>query len=129
MSGDLAPGELMKRILIPTVAFGILSLMFAHRMISPAYGAEAAKDEEEKSIQLPVIAPDLPDGKGLAAVNAACTMCHSTRYITMQPNFPRKTWIANVDKMRKTFGAPVSDQQAAEIVDYLIAVRGTPEEK
>jgi len=27
--------------------------------------------------------------------------------------------------MRKTFGAPVTNEQAATIVDYLVAVRGT----
>ena len=114
----------MRRILIP-----IFCLAAALSVISVPGSAAPAKDDEEKSIQLPTIAPDLPEGKGLATVNAACTMCHSTRYITMQPNLPRKAWAASVDKMRKTFGAPMSDQQAAEIVDYLVAVRGTPEGK
>lgn len=117
----------MRRILIRIAALAFLSVLPAPQAQSPARAAEPAKDDEEKSIQLPTIASDLPEAKGLATVNAACTMCHSNRYITMQPNFPRKTWAATVDKMRKTFGAPVSDQQAAEIVDYLVAVRGVGE--
>jgi hypothetical protein len=52
-------------------------------------------------------------------------VCHSTRYITMQPAFPRAVWVAEVDKMRKTFGAPVTEEQAKTIVDYLVAIRGT----
>jgi cytochrome c5 len=117
----------MRRVLIPIIALASLGVLPAPQAPSPARAAEPAKEDEEKSIQLPAIAPDLPDGKGLATVNAACTICHSTRYITMQPAFPRKTWAATVDKMRKTFGAPVSDQQAAEIVEYLVAVRGVAE--
>lgn len=86
----------------------------------------AAQASAEISIKLPVIPYDLPDGPGKSAVNAACVICHSTRYITMQPAFPRKTWEAEVDKMKKVFGAPVSDEQAGQIVTYLMSVRGKP---
>ena len=82
-----------------------------------------------KEIKLPNVAPNLPPGKGLEAVNAACVICHSTRYITMQPALPKKTWAAEVDKMRKTFGAPVSDEQAALIVEYLVQIRGVDDAK
>jgi hypothetical protein len=79
-----------------------------------------------RTITLPVMQPDLPDAPGRDAVTAACVICHSTRYITMQPRFSKTVWTAEVDKMRKTFGAPITDQQAAVIVDYLVAIRGTP---
>ena len=78
-----------------------------------------------KTIELPQVSPNLPDGPGKAAVESGCVLCHSTRYITMQPTFGREVWIAEVDKMRKTFGAPVTDEQAKTIVDYLVAIRGT----
>jgi DMSO/TMAO reductase YedYZ molybdopterin-dependent catalytic subunit/cytochrome c5 len=118
----------MQRILLPIIVLAVVNILAVPRGPLPASAAEPSKaDDEEKSIQLPVIAAELPEGKGLATVNATCTMCHSTRYISMQPNFPRKTWAATVDKMRKTFGAPLSDQQASEVVDYLVAVRGSPE--
>jgi hypothetical protein len=29
-----------------------------------------------------------------------------------------------VDKMRKTYGAPLTDPQAAEAVEYLVSIRG-----
>jgi hypothetical protein len=115
------------RTTLPFIAaLAVLCVLPVPIIESSARAADEA-DDEEKSIKLPVIPPDLPEGKGLAAVNAACTMCHSTRYITMQPPLPRKTWAANVDKMRKTFGAPMSDEQAAEVVEYLMAVRGVRE--
>jgi cytochrome c5 len=77
-----------------------------------------------KSITLPVADVKLPPGPGREAVNAACVLCHTTQYIFMQPTFSRETWTAEVDKMRKTYGAPVTDQQAKDIVDYLVSVRG-----
>jgi hypothetical protein len=42
-----------------------------------------------------------------------------------QPPLPRKTWEAEVEKMRKTYGAPVADEDVAAIVDYLVAIRGS----
>jgi hypothetical protein len=68
--------------------------------------------------------PDLPQGPGRDAFMLSCTICHSNRYVTMQPHFSRKIWAAEVDKMRKTYGAPISDEQAAQSVDYLVSIRG-----
>jgi hypothetical protein len=42
----------------------------------------------------------------------------------MQPNFPEKTWVKIVDKMRKNFGAPIDSINAKIIVDYLVKVKG-----
>jgi len=67
--------------------------------------------------------PPLPDGPGSAEVNASCRTCHSSRYLTSQPRLPRKTWTAEVEKMRTAYGAPVPD--AGPIVDYLVRVNGT----
>jgi hypothetical protein len=77
-----------------------------------------------KTITLPQVEPNLPDAPGRQAVEQGCVICHSTRYITMQPGFSRETWTASVDKMRKVFGAPIPNEQAATIVDYLVAIRG-----
>jgi cytochrome c5 len=91
-------------------------------------GARSSLAQEKggpKTIELPQVQPNLPDAPGKSAVESGCVVCHSTRYITMQPAFPRTVWIAEVDKMRKTFGAPITDEQAKTIVDYLVAIRGT----
>src|SRR5438309_5781793 len=61
------------------------------------------------SITLPAMQPELPAGPGRDTVAATCVICHSTRYITMQPAFSRAAWTAEVDKMRKVFGAPLTD--------------------
>ena len=79
-----------------------------------------------RTIILPSLPPDLPDGPGKQVVLDRCVVCHSPRYIMIQPTFSRSVWTAEVDKMRKTFGAPVADEQVEAIVNYLVAIRGTP---
>ena len=67
---------------------------------------------------------NLPDSAGLELVKMNCITCHSLRYIEMQPPFPRKTWEKIVDKMIKTFGAPIPDSSAKAIIDYLMYAKG-----
>jgi hypothetical protein len=87
---------------------------------------QPAKDEAGvRSIELPAVALDLPPGPGRDTITGACAFCHSNRYITLQPRFTRAQWTAEVDKMRKTYGAPLTDPQAAEAVEYLVSIRGT----
>jgi mono/diheme cytochrome c family protein len=86
-----------------------------------------APDPDVRTVTLPDLpAPDLPDAPGRAAFVGACQTCHTPRYLLDQPPLPRKTWTAEVDKMRHTYGAPVPDDLVAPIVDYLVAVRGAP---
>jgi len=67
----------------------------------------------------PSVAPKLAEGEGRAETESFCTMCHSTRYITMQPPLPPATWEAEVNKMTKTFGAPIPEATAKKITSYL----------
>jgi hypothetical protein len=53
-----------------------------------------------------------------------CATCHTTRYIMIQPPLSRETWVSEVTKMQKTFGAPIPDDKTGEIVEYLVSVRG-----
>ena len=87
---------------------------------------QPAKDEGGvRSIELPAVALELPAGPGRDTITGACAFCHSNQYILMQPRFTRPQWTAEVDKMRKTYGAPLTDPQAADAVEYLVSVRGT----
>ena len=62
----------------------------------------------------------LKDGPGRDKVEANCTACHSLDYILGNSPFMNRTvWDAEVTKMIKAFGAPISDADAKEIVDYL----------
>jgi hypothetical protein len=69
----------------------------------------------------------LKDGPGRDKVEANCASCHSLDYI--QGNSPfmnRGVWDAEVTKMIKAYGAPISDTDAKEIVDYLAKNYGQP---
>lgn len=53
-------------------------------------------------------------------VQAACSMCHSLDYIEMNsPFLDRAGWERTVRKMVTVMGAPLNEEQAAEIADYL----------
>ena len=78
----------------------------------------------ERSWQLPRDEPELPKGPGRQEFYAACATCHSTRYVTDQPGFERAVWAAEVEKMRKSYGAEVPEKDVDAIVGYLMAVNG-----
>ena len=84
----------------------------------------AAADPSVHTLALPEPPFELPEAPGRALVSATCMTCHSARYIANQPRFPRKTWAAEVDKMKKTYGAQVPEEKTSEIIDYLVATRG-----
>jgi hypothetical protein len=62
----------------------------------------------------------LKKGPGLDKVEANCSGCHSLDYIQMNSPYPSAAlWSAEVTKMIKAFGAPISEADAKEIADYL----------
>jgi mono/diheme cytochrome c family protein len=72
----------------------------------------------------PAIADEKPvqlkKAPGLDKVEANCAACHSLDYIQMNSPFMNApTWDAEVSKMIKAYGAPISDADAREIADYL----------
>ncbi len=68
---------------------------------------------DEKPVQL-------KQAPGLDKVEANCAACHSLDYIQMNSPYPNAaTWDAEVTKMRKAFGAPIDDDDAKAIADYL----------
>jgi hypothetical protein len=69
----------------------------------------------------PVPAVDLAPGDGLQDVQIYCNTCHGPRYITMQPPLPAANWEAEVDKMNKTFGAGIPEDNTKRIMLYLQA--------
>jgi sulfite dehydrogenase len=62
---------------------------------------------------------------GYALAQQKCLVCHSAEYVNYQP--PTSTpayWKATVARMKRPFGAPVSDQEAEQIIDYLVQTYG-----
>jgi sulfite dehydrogenase (cytochrome) subunit B len=68
----------------------------------------------------------LKPGPGLDKVEGNCGACHSLVYIQMNSPFLNAAgWNAEVTKMIKAFGAPISDADAKDIAAYLAANYGT----
>jgi mono/diheme cytochrome c family protein len=75
-------------------------------------------------ISLPAIAEekpvDLKKAPGLDKVEGNCGACHSLDYIQMNSPYPNAAlWEAEVTKMIKAYGAPITDADAAAIKEYL----------
>jgi mono/diheme cytochrome c family protein len=75
-------------------------------------------------IALPAAAEEQPielkKADGLDTVTANCSGCHSLDYIYMNSPFPNAAmWDAEVAKMVKAFGAPITEADAKVIADYL----------
>ena len=67
----------------------------------------------------------LKAGPDAALTTGHCSACHSADYIVMNSVFLNKAgWTAEVNKMIKVMGAPISEDQAARIVDYLTRYYG-----
>jgi mono/diheme cytochrome c family protein len=64
--------------------------------------------------------PEAAAGAGRELFVARCTICHSIDYVEMHARFgTRALWEAEVAKMRNAFKAPVTDDEAREIIAYL----------
>jgi mono/diheme cytochrome c family protein len=85
---------------------------------------DSKTDNPVHTIVMPHDEPEFPPGPGRDEFVTACVVCHSPRYITMQPRFPRATWLSEVKKMKDTYGAHISDEQALKIADYLFSING-----
>ncbi len=92
-------------------------IAFALILGAPASGAPA-------NIELPEEVAAFKAGPGVEAARNNCLACHSADYITTQPTgakFGKEFWTAEVTKMIKVFGAPIVDDDAKAIIDYLAA--------
>jgi sulfite dehydrogenase (cytochrome) subunit B len=67
----------------------------------------------------------LKAGPGLDKVEGNCNACHSLDYIQMNSPFLNAAqWEAEVKKMVGAFGAPINDDDAKAIMEYLKANYG-----
>jgi mono/diheme cytochrome c family protein len=63
---------------------------------------------------------DLKKAPGLDKVEGNCGACHSLDYIQMNSPYPNAAlWDAEVTKMIKAYGAPISEADAKAIKEYL----------
>jgi sulfite dehydrogenase (cytochrome) subunit B len=86
---------------------------------------QAQQKDGIKSIELPVMVFDLADGPNRDKAAGFCAICHGVEYIPMQPKMSRAQWTATVTKMVKAFGAPIPQEDADKISEYLAGAYGT----
>src|SRR5262249_32373249 len=64
----------------------------------------------------------LRDGEGLDLTVGRCIICHSVEYIPANaPAMDRAAWQKSIQKMKDRFGAPITEDEAKQILDYLSA--------
>lgn len=66
--------------------------------------------------------PEFPEHEGKDAFMAYCGICHSLKYIAIQPKLSPEAWKAEVHKMVDRYGAPIDSADCTKITNYLIAI-------
>jgi mono/diheme cytochrome c family protein len=97
--------------------------MAKRKIISLALAAALAATGAALAKPLTYVLPDntsaLRPGPGLKAQDN-CASCHSADYINFQPpNKGPAFWDAEVQKMIKVYRAPINENDAKSIADYL----------
>jgi len=65
---------------------------------------------------------ELKDAPGRDLTVGRCIICHSVEYIPSNaPAMNRGAWQKSIQKMKDKFGAPITDEEARQILDYLDA--------
>lgn len=76
-------------------------------------------------IDLPQETAKLAPGPGSDLAAAQCGTCHSFDYVSTQPpGKPLAFWKAEVEKMKKVYGAQFPDDQIDPIAQYLTKAYG-----
>jgi len=85
-----------------------------------------AKDaaSQVQRIVLPQYPGEIVPGPNVQVYEKDCLLCHTARYVSMQPRFSKAVWQGEVKKMVDVYGAPIPEADQAQIVEYLLAVKG-----
>ncbi|HSF10064.1 MAG TPA: cytochrome c [Nitrospirales bacterium] len=87
-----------------------------------AWGLPSDGDDREpvSILTLPADPISFQPGPGSDLASRYCLMCHSAEYVYTQPPHPREHWMEIVNKMQTTFGCPISNEDMAPLIDYLV---------
>ena len=99
------------------VATVVVRLFLSALTLDLAGSAVAAADPAPAAAPPPT---ELKTGTGAELTAALCSLCHSLDYIESNvPAMDGAAWKKTMQKMRERFGAPVTDDQAKIIIEYL----------
>jgi hypothetical protein len=114
----------------PATNFACRKIGMAVRVLIAACGIAAAGAACALEIKLPSETATLRPSTQAGAANAAqCLMCHSADYMSSQPPMGHAFWEAEVNKMIKTYGAPIPPDQVPAIAEYLNSMYGADAQK
>jgi cytochrome c5 len=63
------------------------------------------------------------EGPQADTLNTNCTACHSAEMVLYQPSLSAAQWASVVKKMREVYKAPIAEEDDADIVAALVALR------
>ena len=93
----------------------VLMLCLAAVSLTPQPGLAGMK-----TYALPEGVSAFRPGPGRDVAESNCVACHSSDYISTQPpGLGTKFWETEVTRMKKLYGAQISEKDAAIIIDYL----------
>jgi len=115
----------MRKRLLPLVSVLCCCLC----LVALAFAATRADTTSSGAVTITLPPPNnnFKPGPNLALAQDKCLTCHSADYIYTQPPLTKKQWTAEVTKMQKAYGAPVTDDDVAPLVDYLMSQNGKPD--
>lgn len=76
-------------------------------------------------IKLPPETATFKPGPGSEIANGQCLTCHSVDYVATQPPLPRTFWVATIQKMQQSYGAPLPNEEMGPLAEYLARNYGT----
>ena len=112
---------------LATGAMGLTVCVAGHAQQSSTGASKPAAKADSSQVHrivLPKYPPEIAGGPNVETYSKNCLICHTARYVLMQPRFPKTVWQSEVKKMVDAYGAPISEADQALIVEYLVAVRG-----
>ena len=80
---------------------------------------------QKLSVELPASQSSFPPGNGADIANGQCLICHSAGMVLRQPPLSQDEWVAEINKMRNSYGAPLPAEQVDALARYLHSIDGS----
>ena len=109
----MCPWPLRRRVTLAALAAALAAAGFNDAPCAAGTSPHAAAAAEVTTLR---------DAPGRDVTEGRCIICHSVEYIPANaPAMDRAAWQKTIQKMRDRFGAPITDEEAKQILDYLAA--------
>lgn len=114
--------------MVPRKFRSLVLVVLAGLLLTVAAGVQAASLQKEPAgTPIPMTLPksenpaatQLKEGEGSELVMDNCLKCHTLSPIVTHDGFAPEVWASEVQKMRETYGAEITDEDAEDVVQYL----------